>query len=304
VTISDTIDDFTVTRRAHYGRFFGLDPLPDGFGVVVGNCQAESLRILIDSGERPTVRVPPVHELGGDETRRLHELIGAAAFVVTQPIRDGYHGLPLGTAELAKSVAPGGRLVTVPSVRFDGLHPFQLALRIPGMYIDPPVVAYHDVRTLAAAADLPTVGVLDADMVREIGESSIAELRRREAHTDVAVSDLFAPLSTDHMRTVNHPGNTILLPLAARVLETVGLPGEPTDLGRPLLAAVRAPLESFVLEAWDLADDPRDHWLVDGRPLAVAEVREAQLDWYAQHPEFVRAAVDRAASLLKRWQAA
>ncbi|MET2011217.1 WcbI family polysaccharide biosynthesis putative acetyltransferase [Microbacterium chocolatum] len=297
-------DSSVLGRRRHYGAFFGLDPLPADFGVVVGNCQAESLRIVLDAPDRPLMRVPPVHEMTASEAERLHEIVARAAYVVSQPIRRDYRDLPLGTAQLTDSLTPGARLITVPSVRFTGLHPFQAAIRVPGIAGDPPLVAYHDVRLLAEVAGAPVAPALTPDAVRAVADDALAELRRREAEIDVPVSDLFTPVTADHMRTVNHPGNPVWLPLAARVIDVLGLAGEPTDPGRPLLASVQAPLEGWVVETWGLPDAPRDHWLVDGNPLTTDAVHEAHRTWYGAHPGFVDAALTRLAPLMRHWRSA
>ncbi|SMQ66948.1 hypothetical protein SAMN06295909_1357 [Plantibacter sp. VKM Ac-1784] len=287
-------------RRKHYAEFYGLAPLPTDFGVVLGNCQAESLRTVMDAPDRRFVRVPAVHEMTPEDAERLHEVVGVAHTVVSQPVRDDYHDLPLGTRQVAASTS--GRVLTVTPVRFGGLHPFQAAVRVPGVEENPPIVAYHDVRTLAAAAGLPVASALQPDAVRGIGRASVEELRRREAATDVPVSDLFDSVTADHARTVNHPGNAIWLPLGARILETLGAPGGVTDPGRPLLNAVRAPIAPEVVDAWSLTDEPRDHWILEGVEVDDAEVRAAHTDWYASHPEFVVAAVDRLAALLSVWR--
>ncbi|MET0352517.1 WcbI family polysaccharide biosynthesis putative acetyltransferase [Plantibacter sp. lyk4-40-MEA-4] len=287
-------------RRRHYAEFYGLAPLPTEFGVVLGNCQAESLRTVMDAPDRRFVRVPAVHEMTAEDAERLHEVVGAAHTVVSQPVRDDYHGLPLGTRQVA--AATSARVLTVTPVRFGGLHPFQAAVRVPGVEENPPLVAYHDVRTLAAAAGIPVVSALQPDAVRAIGRASVEELRRREAATDVPVSDLFDSVTADHARTVNHPGNAVWLPLGARVLDVLGAPGGVTAPGRPLLNAVRAPIAPEVVDAWSLPDEPRDHWIIEGVEVDDAEVRAAHTDWYASHPEFVVVAVDRLAALLSVWR--
>lgn len=289
-------------RRAHYGEFYGLAPLPESFGVVLGNCQAESLRLVMDSPERRFVRVPPVHEMTADDARRLHELVPAAHTVVTQPVRDDYRDLPLGSRQVA--AATSARVLTVPPVRFAGLHPFQAAIRVPGVDEDPPVVAYHDIRTLASAAGIAVSSSLAPDAVRAIGNSSVDVLRTREATTDIRVSDLFDTVTADHARTVNHPGNAVWSVLGARVLDALGAGGEAVDPGRPLLDAVRAPLVPEVVEAWGLPDAPRAEWIVAGQIVDDAEVRAAHAAWYAAHPEFVAAAIARLAALLEIWRAA
>lgn len=287
-------------RRRHYAEFYGLAPLPTEFGVVLGNCQAESLRTVMDAPDRRFVRVPAVHEMTAEDAERLHEVVSAAHTVVSQPVRDDYHGLPLGTRQVA--AATSARVLTVTPVRFGGLHPFQAAVRVPGVEENPPLVAYHDVRTLAAAAGIPVVSALQPDAVRAIGRASVEELRRREAATDVPVSDLFDSVTADHARTVNHPGNAVWLPLGARVLDVLGAPGGVTAPGRPLLNAVRAPIAPEVVDAWSLPDEPRDHWIIEGVEVDDAEVRAAHTDWYASHPEFVVVAVDRLAALLSVWR--
>lgn len=293
-----------LARRAHYAQFYGDAPAPDGFGVVVGNCQAESLRIVIDSPSVPTVRVPAVHEMTAEDAALLHGLLARARFVVVQPIRDDYHHLPLGTRQLRAALPPGAACVVVPNVRFAGLHPFQAALRVPGVAEEPPMVAYHDVRVLAAAAGLPVAAALRTPAVRALAAESVDELRRREQATDVAASDLFASPSFALMRTVNHPGNAIWLPLAERVLAALGTGSEPTDPGRPLLAAVQAPREHWVAEAWGSDEPARTHWLVDGAEVDPEEVAGAHRDWYRRHPAFVSAAVQRLAPALAHWRAA
>lgn len=285
----------------HFAEFWHGRPRED-YGVVVGNCQAESVRLVLDSDELPLVRVPPVYLLDAAATRRLHEVVAGAAALIAQPVKDDYHGLPLGTRQLAASLPPSGRAVTFPIVRFTGLHPFQAALHVPGIEETPPLVAYHDVRTLALAAGAPVRERLDPDGVRAEAAASLAELRRREEPLDVAASDLFAEPRFDLVRTVNHPGNEVILALGDRILRALGRDGAARDPGRPLLNAVHAPREDWVIDAWGLDAHAVPDWTVDGRRVDPAEVREAHLAWYREHPQFVRGAVDRLRPTLERWR--
>jgi len=297
--------DAVIARRLHYAEFFGDAPVSVGYGVVVGNCQAESLRLVIASEQLPAVRIPAVHELDADGAARLHALLAGASFMVSQPIRDDYRGLPLGTAQLRASLPADARVVLVPAVRFAGLHPFQSVLRLPAFPEDPPLVAYHDVRTVAEAAGLRVPDRLPAPAVRSLADASVAELRRREAlGLDVAASDLFSPVVDDLARTVNHPGNALFLPLGERVVAALGFPGHVVDPGRPILAAVRAPLESWVVEAWNLDAEPRPDWIVAGETVPADTVRQAHLAYYAERPALLSAVVDRMAPLLRIWSAA
>ena len=287
-------------RREHYGEFYGLRPLPPDDGrpllVVHGNCQAEALRVLLaGAGEHRTVRVPPVHELEADDVPHLHRVLAASTALVAQPVRTDYRGLALGTAQVADRLAHGSVVVVIPSVRYAGLFPFQAIVRAPGVG-DPPVVPYHDLRTLAEAATgtRPDAAVAAAAW-REVARSSVDELaRREERHGAVVVSDLLGPAGAGAVHTVNHPGNEVLRGLARRVLERLGHDVEVPDPGRTLLDSVHTPLQAEVLEALGLdAAAAGSPWVVGGQVVEDGAVREAQLRFYAEHPQVVPAGLER-----------
>ncbi|WP_067499078.1 WcbI family polysaccharide biosynthesis putative acetyltransferase [Actinoplanes sp. TFC3] len=290
-------------RTRHYGAFYGLDePAGDGpIALVIGNCQAESLRLMIDGGGLRTVRTPPVHELTAADLPCLDRWLARAAFLVTQPVRDDYRGLPLGSAQLSARLSPAARTLHVPVIRFAGLYPAHAIVRPPAdPSLVPPVVAYHDLRLLAEAAGLRARAPLDVPAVRAIAELSLDELRRREAqHTTVVVSDLFAAPSFTQMRTLNHPGNPVWTALASRVRAALELPEHVVDPGRPLLNSVHAPREAAVLQAWGLDEQERPYWVTDGQIIPVEQVREAHLSWYARHADVVQAGLIRHASALR-----
>ena len=290
-------------RTRHYGVFYGLEEPAgdDPVALVVGNCQAESLRLMLDGGGLRTVRLPPVHELGTADLPYLAHWLARAALLITQPIRDDYRGLPLGLAQLRERLAPGARTRKVPVIRFAGLYPAHAIVRPPAdPSLVPPVVAYHDLRVLAEAAGLRTRAQVDVPAVRAIAEHSLEQLRSREArHGTVVVSDLFAVPSFDLMRTLNHPGNPIWTALAARVRAVLGLPEHAVDPGRPLLDSVHAPREAPVLEAWGLDEPERPDWVIDGRTVEAGAVREAHLSWYSRHADAVRAGLTRHADALR-----
>lgn len=274
-----------MSRRLHYRDFYeGAREDGRTLGLVHGNCQAEALRVLLAGS--PTfdvqlVRVPPVHELEPGDLPALDGLLSRSTLLIAQPVRDGYRGLPLGTAEIAGRLAPGAQVLRWPVVRWTGLHPFQAIVRADDG-AEPPVVPYHDLRTLTGREpvdpDLPAAA-----------EHSRAELARREQRdTDVGVSDVLIGLGIAAAHTLNHPGNALLIALAQRVQHSLGQPADATDPGRELLGGVRAPLEPDALAALGL--DPtqaRDHWLVGGQAIAAQEVLVAQRAWYATRPDVV-----------------
>ncbi|MEO9322124.1 WcbI family polysaccharide biosynthesis putative acetyltransferase [Nocardioides sp. C4-1] len=282
-----------------------VPPVPPDDGrpllTVVGNCQAESLRLLIDAGDVRSVRLPAVHELVADDVAGLQALVAATDIFVGQPVGNDYHGLPVGTEQLVGHLPPGSRTALVPSVRYAGLHPYHLLVHPPGIRDpDPPLVPYHDVRTVLAAAARPAPPPLTPDAVLAVAAASVAELDRRERVGGlVTVSDLLTRPVADSMRTINHPGNAVLEPLAARVRAAVGLPPAPPGVDRPLLAGTHAPLMAEVVAAHHLDVAPTTRWQVAGRPLEVAAVTTLHVDWLRRRPEVLAVALERVEPLLE-----
>ncbi len=299
-------------RTRHYGGFYGVAE-PDGDDrpllVVWGNCQAEALRVVLDtvpSSAFRTVRVPPVHELVDSDVPHVQRLAAETDVLLSQPIRTSYRDLPIGTDDVAAGMPPDGRVLRWPVVRWSGLEPFSAIVRDPDEpSADPPVVPYHDLRTLAQAArggDGPWDVEVPAETFRAVAEEGLAELRRREQKgTDVAVSDLLMEQGAGAMHTLNHPGNPVLLALAARILEQLGSPAQPNDPGRTLLGTTLAPREARVLAALDLpTEDAREDWTHGGQTWTSDDVRAAQLAWYAERPRVVTAGRERYADLIAR----
>lgn len=285
-----------------------VPPVPADDGrpllLVWGNCQAESLRLLVDAGDVRTVRLPAVHELGPDDVAALHRLVRAADLLVSQPVADGYHDLPIGTAELVALLPSGARHAVVPIVRFAGLHPHHVVVHPPGLPDPiPPLVAYHDLTVATGAAWLATerpappeaTPPLTPDGVRAVGERSLVELRRREAGLDVAAADLLERPTFASMRTINHPGNAVLEPLAHRVRTALGLPERPPGVTRPLLDAVHAPRLAAVAAVHDPGAEVCEDWRIEGRRVPVAQVAAAHTAWYATRPDALAEVLRRSA---------
>jgi len=305
-------------RRRHYGTFYGLDPDVAANGrpvlVVHGNCQAEALRVLLagqpqridggsDAGAFHTVRIPPVHELVAEDLPFLRTLLSRTAVLVSQPVRDDYRDLPLGTAQLAAMLPPGGRALRYPIIRYLGLHPYQAIVRHPDApSAVPDLVPYHDLRILTAlrdglgrAATIERVAAVDAgpEALVAVGQMSLTELARRESDCDVGVSDAIAAIGAEVVHTINHPGNVLLITLARRIEQALGVAPTASDPGRVLLGGVRAPVPPEVLAALGLAGPTRADWSVDGSVIPPATMVDAHFAWYAAHPGFVAAGLAR-----------
>lgn len=307
-------------RNRHYGDFYGLtqpDPsaVTDGRPLLVvhGNCQAESLRVLLDGryGDRiRTARLVPAHELVEADVPHLLRVLADATYLVTQPVVAGYRGLPVGTSDLL-AAAPHLRTAVVPVMRWAGLHPTQAIVRTPAG--DPPVVPYHDLRTVAACrrtdaaasiADVvaarPTVSVVAVSALRD---ASLGELTRRiEAHHAVDVRDVFTRAGRRSAYVINHPTNDALVEVADLVAASLGL-GAPRefDPGRTLLGSVVAPLnlDAAALAQVPVTDDDIDAvWRVQGVAVPDEDVAGAHVAWYREHPQALADAVARHGGLL------
>lgn len=283
------------SRTRHYGHFYGIEApkIVGRVALVLGNCQAESLRIMLQGDDVTAIRMPPVHELTAADIPHLDGWLARADTVISQPIRDDYHGLPVGMRQIEARL-PHGEVLVVPVIRFAGLYPLHAIVRPPrDASLVPPVVEYHDLSTLAKAAGSP-LPPLTASRVRAVAAQSLAELRRREeANATVVVSDLFDSPDFGMMRTLNHPGNSIWTPLASRVRNALGLDEKTHNPGRPLLASVHAPRLSIVIETFDLDASPTDHWKVGESIVAADDVERAHLAWYADNPDIVAAGIER-----------
>ncbi len=88
-----------IARRAHYAAFFGDEAPPAGYGIVVGNCQAESLRLVISSDALPAIGCLPC-----TSSTRRHRSTARSA------LEGGVPGRPAHPRRLPWS-APGHRAV-------------------------------------------------------------------------------------------------------------------------------------------------------------------------------------------------
>lgn len=304
-------DDVPVDGRTrHYGEFYGVVEAPrtdDGQLLIVwGNCQAEALRIVLASSpDLPfrTVRVPPVHELESADITHVENLVRRATVIVTQPVRAGYRDLPIGGPDLA-DLAPSARVIVWPVIRYGGLYPFQVIARHPAQpSAVPAAVPYHDLRTVLAVRDgRRSFDEWDVDVtgehLREAARWSVEQLAMRERRQcDTAISDFLLDAGADAAHTINHPGNRVLLTLGRRILDALGA-SAPIPPTRELLGNIRAPLEQRVIDALGIDASARIAWDVDGAVMTEEVVHRSQMQWYADHPEFIDAVLDRYVELI------
>lgn len=264
--------------------------------VVVGNCQAESTRkLLMSTGHFTSERIAPVHELEAADMGWFLDLVARADVLVTQPIRDNYRGLPVGTRQLQTSA----RRVVVPVLRFDGLMPYHAIIRDPDdPSLNPPMVPYHDLRTLVAAAGHTPAAAPSPDALRRAAAMSVEQMRVRErAHGAVVVSDYLETTPVWH--TVNHPDNATLAFMASRVLEELGLSDAPVAPDYEMLGGLDAPIDAAAADALGVSVAGRDEWRERGAGVIdTDEIRDAQLEFYRERPALVAHGLQRHAERL------
>ncbi|SDR75372.1 WcbI family polysaccharide biosynthesis putative acetyltransferase [Corynebacterium timonense] len=266
--------------------------------TVVGNCQAESMRkLLMSTGSFDSDRIPPVHELAASDMGWFTELLARTDVLVSQPIRDNYRGLPVGVSQMRSLLPRGARLVLVPVLRYDGLMPYQAIIRDPDdPSLNPPVVPYHDLRVLAAAArglDAPVAAAPGPAALRLTAAMSIEQMRSREhRHGTVVVSSHLEAVPVWH--TINHPDNATLVAAAEAVAAELGL-REPVEApSYEMLGGLDAPIDADAAAALGVTVAGRAEW----DPLPADDIAQRQLEFYRARPRLVAHGLARHADRL------
>ena len=281
-------------RQRHYQYFYDLPDAPrldPGRPVLIvhGNCQAEAMRVLFELRypELTCIRMVPAHELTSGDVAHLTRLARQANYVVTQPIADGYRGLPVGARELVAH-ATGARHVMVSRLYFAGLHPTLVHVR--SYPHEPPVVPYHDLATVAQALGhpRPDVGRTYAQAVRE---DSIHRLRDKIAVNGcVDITDALIAPGTRSMHVINHPSNSVLQAAVTAAAQALGLPPrEEIDPGRVLLRSVIAPVPPAAAELAKISAT-ETYWTVGGERVQAETIIDAHLRFYREHPQALQEA--------------
>lgn len=271
--------------------------------TVVGNCQAESTRrLLMSTGDFESERIKPVHELEQGDMVWFTELLARTDVLVTQPIRDGYRGLPVGTRQMREYLKPAARHITVPVLRFDGLMPYHAIIRNPAnMSENPPVVPYHDLRILTAAArglDTPVDADPNHASLRRAAAMSIEQMRIRErAYDTVVVSDYLETTPVWH--TINHPNNATLAHMAQQILTALGSTAKPQMPDYEMLGGLQGPVDKQAALALGV-EVHRDGWV--DRALGVIDqqlITAGHFDYYRSRPDVVAHGLKRHAERIE-----
>jgi len=211
--------------------------------LVIGNCQARPLGNLIAKYTNHDVLEPVILHLSKESEAQEHQdRIAQADLVLAQATATEFKPTHLRSDLLRQTDAR--RVVVWPNVFFVGQHPY-LRYLTHGQFgrVLGPMEATHDMRLVNAwfqsrkgVAFNPHLA--EAGYEQRVYDTSIRELRGREAHCDVIISDLIEThFETQRLFfTFNHPSLWLLTRLAERVLATVGEGQaiDPADMKEPL----------------------------------------------------------------------
>ncbi len=278
--------------------------------VVVGNCQASALELMLNTNEEFTrrfelVSFPPVHEFPEAMIPELHRAVAEAAVLIPQRIDDGYRGgMGLGTDTLM-GIARTSTVVRWPSVYWAGYFPdlFYLRDAAGGLVLDGPS-DYHDRTILWAYA--AGVGVADACLLledperpsaaRAWSEEATAELSVRGRDCEVQVTEFIASRFREELLfyTMNHPTNRLLAFIAQQITDLIGVPGNVDSQRMPgeVLGSTFYPLHANHVRALDLRFGEelgagRTPFRMRGTSYEPSQAVQMFFDYYAAHVDLV-----------------
>jgi hypothetical protein len=281
--------------------------------IVHGNCQAEPIRRLL----RPAIgdsyaliRTPAVHLATAASSERLKKVLPRVSLLITQQIRDGYHGLDIGTAHIRGYLPEHCRTITVPSIYFRGYHPYLVYVSASGASRHRTTIGeYHDLRTVEAARRglTGTPGLRWITSLPEqpryrgsVWADSLTEIIRRENDLDVRISHRITDPNSP-MWTLNHPPASLLVEVCQQIANHVGGDAASVSARRnEPLGDLRIPPDHFGDSIGAPRAEPvgRRTWLVYGKPVLESDVIMSNLAHYASRPDIVAAATDQHRQLL------
>jgi hypothetical protein len=278
--------------------------------VVVGNCQAKALELMLGTNEAFAQRFaftsfPPVHEIPDELVPELHAAVARATVVIPQRVGEEYRdGIGLGTETLAR-VADTATVVRWPSVFWAGYVPDLFYLRDAARQpiVDGPF-DYHD-RTILQAygdgLDVAATCALLADPERpsaaaEWAANATAELELRGRDCDVDVAAYIAAGYREELLffTMNHPANRLVGHMAQQVVDLLGVPGgiDHRRISDELLGSTLYPLHANHVRTLGLAFGDRfgaghTAFRIRGATLEATDAVQAFFTYYAAHPHLV-----------------
>lgn len=284
--------------------------------VVVGNCQARALEMMLSTNRQFTdrfefVSFPAVHEIPDEMVPELHRAVAEAHVLVSQRVDDGYRdGVGLGTKTLT-SIAANAIVVRWPSVYWAGYFPDLFYLRDTEGH---PVVNgpfdYHD-RTILQAYDTGLGAASTCQLLADHDRPSNAqdwatqattELDIRGQDCDIQVASFIAAQFREQLLffTMNHPTNRLLAFMAQQITEQIGVPGHVDHRQIPdeILGSTFYPFHANHARALQLdfgvnLEIGSTPFRIRGHPHEPADAVQLFFEYYEAHPELVEVNLDQ-----------
>ena len=206
--------------------------------AVVGNCQARPIADLV-ARLSPRVRIHGIvitHLARNADEPGHTAMLGQADLIFAQAVQETYPTTFVRTSQLREGF--GDRLITWPNLFFKGQCPdLVYVTKTTGERVVGPLGEYQNLTlfeawragvSIAEAERRLTEGDSTLDCLPAIAEASLKELRDREAHLDVAISDTVSKGWRDERQffTFNHPAKHLLASVARDLLARVDIPIE------------------------------------------------------------------------------
>ena len=283
--------------------------------IVIGNCQAQALEIMLSTNEAFTnrfelVSFPAVHEIAEGLVPELHRAVADASVVIAQQIDDGYRdGLGLGTDTIA-GLAGSAAIVRWPSVFWAGYFPDLFYLRdAAGQPVVDGPFDYHDRAVLQAYASgmgvAATCRLLEdpdrASGALESAASATAELGVRGRDCDIHITSFIDAHFQEELLffTLNHPANRLLGFIAQQITEFIGIPGrvEHGQILDEVLGSTFYPLHASHVRALGLrfgaeVEAGRIPFKIRGVTYEAPQAVQAFFDYYRANPQLVELNLD------------
>lgn len=283
--------------------------------IIVGNCQAKALEMMLSTNEEFTKRFefvsfPAVHEIPDVMVPELHRAVTETDVLVCQRVDDGYRdGVGLGTKTLS-GIASSAIVVRWPSVYWAGYFPDLFYLRdAEGQPVVDGPFDYHDrsiLRAYAAGLDVASTcqSLADPDLpsnVEDWAAQATAELDIRGQDCDVQVASFIAAGFREQLLffTMNHPTNRLLAFMAQQITEQVGVQGhiDHRQIPDEVLGSTFYPFHANHAHALNLNFAPKleigsTPFRIRGVAYETVDAVGLFFDYYEAHPELVEVNLD------------
>jgi Polysaccharide biosynthesis enzyme WcbI len=278
--------------------------------VVVGNCQAKALEMMIATNVEfakrfEFVSFPAVHEIPEETMSSLHEAVANATVLIAQRIEEDYRdGIGLGTETLAR-IAGNATIIRWPSVYWAGYFPDLFYMRnAAGQPVVDGPFDYHDRSILSAYGsglnvDATRLLLEDSQVpsdARTWASQATAELDIRGQACDVQVTAFIDESFQRELLffTMNHPANRLLAFIGQQITELLDVPGK-VDQGQmpdEVLGWTFYPLHPNHVKALDLQfggdlSVGRVPFRIRGETYGTVDAVRAFFDYYDANPQLV-----------------